>query len=220
MTPGTHRQAARSGRVLAVLMGLTLLAACTSAATSAPLVSLPAASQPVATVAPAATGAVPTLSEATGVPTSLDPCVLVTAAEASTLAGTTFGPGVESTTSGNGRICTYGAQTLNVLNVDVVVAPDLATAQADQAAALADAQAAATGQFPGVNLVEAPLPSFADGGLVVTASGTVSGQTIGLSGIYVLSGTTFFSINDLSLGHAAPTSDALQAAAQVVIGRL
>jgi hypothetical protein len=127
---------------------------------------------------------------------------------------------VETTTSGNTKICTYGAQTLNVMNVDVAVAPDLATAQGYEAAALADAQAAASGQFPGVTLVQTPLPSFATGGLVVTATGTVSGQTINISGIYVLSGTTFFAISDVVLGGSAPSSTALQAAATVVLGRI
>jgi hypothetical protein len=154
------------------------------------------------------------------VPTSLDPCQLVTAQEASTLAGATFGAGKESTTEGNAKICTYGAQTANVLNSYVVQAPDVATAQAAEAAGLAAAKAAAEQQAPGVTISQTELPNFADGALVISASATISGQTLAISGIYVLSGTTFFAITDVVLGQPAPTSDALQAQARVVLGRI
>jgi hypothetical protein len=219
MTAGTYATVARGGQILSLLVGMTLLAACSSAATTTPTENT--ASQPAATEVPqAATGGLPTIPGATGVATALDPCVLVTASEASSLAGATFGAGVESTTSGNGKICTYGAQALNVLMVEVAQAPDAATAQAAKAAALAVAQAAAQGQFPGVTFTQTQLPSFAGGALVVSASATISGQTVNISGIYVLSGTTFFAISDVVLGGSAPTSAALQAQATVVLGRL
>src|SRR4051812_39997261 len=56
--------------------------------------------------------------------TTLDPCQLVTAAEASQLSGVTFGPGKEETTGSDntGKRCTYGSQTKNVFFVQVVSA--------------------------------------------------------------------------------------------------
>lgn len=220
MTTTTRRRwVARGWQTFVLLVGVVSTAACTTAASGGPTASL-TSSQPPATPVPTATSALPSLPDATAVPTALDPCQLVTAQEASTLAGATFGAGKESTTEGNMKICTYGSQTANVLNVDVVQAPDVATAKAAETAGLAAAKAAAEEQAPGVTFNETELADFADGALVISASATISGQTIAISAIYVLSGTTFFAINDLVLGQPAPTSDALQAQAQVVLGRI
>jgi hypothetical protein len=219
-TTTRRRWMARNWQTFVLLVGVVSTAACSTAATGGPTASL-LSSQPPATPLPtAATSALPSFPNATAVPTSLDPCQLVTAQEASTLAGATFGAGKESTTEGNMKICTYGAQTLNVLNVDVAQAPDVATAQAAKDAALAAAEAAAEKQAPGVTFTQTELADFADGALVVSASATISGRTLAISGIYVLSGTTFFAIVDVLIGQPAPTSDALQAQAQVVLGRI
>jgi hypothetical protein len=221
MTTTTRSQwVARGWQTFALLVGVVSTAACTTAATGGPTASLPFSQPPATPLPSAATSALPTLPDATAVPTSLDPCQLVTAQEASTLAGATFGAGKESTTEGNAKICTYGAQTANVLNVYVVQAPDVATAQAAEAAGLAAAKAAAEQQAPGVTFSQTELADFADGALVISASATISGQTLAISGIYVLSGTTFFAITDVVLGQPAPTSDALQAQARVVLGRI
>src|SRR5690348_10178293 len=59
--------------------------------------------------------------------TSLDPCQIVTSAEASALAGANFTTGIEQTTDGGGRICVYGYQTQNVFMVLVAQGPDAAT---------------------------------------------------------------------------------------------
>jgi hypothetical protein len=220
MTTTTRRRWVRGWQTVPLLLGVVLTAACSTAATGGPTASLPV-SQPLATPLPtAATSAPPSFPDATAVVTALDPCQLVTAQEASTLAGATFGAGKESTTEGNAKICTYGAQTANVLNVYVVQAPDVATAQKAEAAALAAAEAVAQKQAPGVSFSQTELANFADGALVVTASATISGQTLAISGIYVLSGTTFFAITDVVLNQSAPTSDALQAQARVVLGRI
>jgi hypothetical protein len=220
MTTTTRRRWMRGWQAVPLLLGVVSTAACSTAATGGPTAS-PPVSQPLATPLPtAATSAFPTLPEFTAVPTSLDPCQLVTSQEASTLAGATFGAGKESTTEGNAKICTYGAQTANVLNSYVVQAPDVATAQAAEAAGLAAVKDAAEKQAPGVNFSQTELPDFADGALVISASATISGQTLAISGIYVLSGTTFFAITDVVLGQSAPTSDALQAQAQVILGRI
>jgi hypothetical protein len=221
MTIKTRRRwVAHRWQSFALLIGVVSTAACTTAATGGPTASL-LSSQPPATPLPtAATSALPSLPDATAVPTSLDPCQLVTGQEASTLAGATFGAGDETTTEGNAKICTYGAQTRNVLNVDVVQAPDVATAKAAEEAGLAAAKAAAEEQAPGVTFNQTELADFADGALVISASTTISGQTLAISAIYVLSGTTFFAISDLVIGQPAPTSDALQAQARVVLGRI
>jgi hypothetical protein len=218
-TTTRRRRVARGWQTFALLLGVVSTAACTTAATGGPTASL-SFSQPPATPLPTATSALPTLPDATAVVTSLDPCQLVTAQEASTLAGATFGAGEETTTEGNAKICTYGAQTPNVLNVDVVKAPDVATAKAAENAGLAAAKAAAEEQAPGVTFSQTELASFADGALLISASATISGQTLAISAIYVLSGTTFFAISDLVLGQPAPTSEALQAQAGVVLGRI
>jgi hypothetical protein len=220
MTTTTRRRWVRGWQTVPLLLGVVLTAACSTAATGGPTASLPF-SQPLATPLPtAATSAPPTFPDATAVVTALDPCQLVTTQEASTLAGATFGTGKESTTEGNAKICTYGGQTSNVLNVYVVQAPDVATAQKAEAAALAAAKAVAQKQAPGVSFSQTELADFADGALVISASATISGQTLAISGIYVLSGTTFFAITDVVLGQSAPTSDALQAQARVVLGRI
>lgn len=156
-----------------------------------------------------------TSSLPTGVPTALDPCQLVTSQEASQLSGGSFGAGVEGTTSGNGKTCVYGGNTLNVFNVIVGQTPDVATAQAGKAEAQAALQKLAT---KGVQITQ--LPSLGDGGVYMSGGGTISGATINISAIYVLKGTVFFGFSDLLLGRPAPTSDAMQAQAQTVLGRL
>lgn len=199
-----------------------VLAACSgSSATSAPAATNASVASPTPTATPTPTpSATPAASpsgtpEATGVATSLDPCTLVTAQEAGQLAGVTFGPGKAETTSGNGKICVYGYQTLNVFTVIVGQAPDVATAQAEKAAALAEIQTQAT---KGVTITQ--LPNIADGAVYVAGGGTISGQTIAISAIYVLKGTVFFGFSDLVLNKQPPSSAALQAQAQTVLGRL
>ena len=165
---------------------------------------------------PSAASAAPTTSDGpTAVPTSIDPCQVVTAQEASQLTGATFAAGKETTTAGNARICTYGSQTLDVVTVEVAVAPDAATVQTDKAAALAEIQKAA-----GTGLHVAQLSGIGDAAAAVSASTTISGQTLSITGIYVLKGLVFFAMSDLVLGRPAPTSAAMQAQAQTAIGRL
>ena len=210
---------------------VVLVAACSSSATPAPSSS----SEPASTSAPATASSLPTTVESpaaspssaaaaesappselpTAVPTALDPCQIVTSDEASQLGGTTFGAGKESTTSGHAKICTYGGQTLNVFTVVVGQAPDVATAKAGEAAAEASIQKLAA---KGVKFTQ--LPDFADGAAYVVGSASISGQTINMGAFYALKGTIFFGFSDLSLGHAAPTSAAMQAQAQTILGRL
>jgi len=157
---------------------------------------------------------------------TLDPCQIVTSAEASKLASASYGAGKEDTTQGGGKICWYGAQTLNVLEVLVAVASDPATAQAQwsQEEAQVQSQLQQALQYaPGVtvsfNLSDTSL-SGADRAAVGTFSETFSGHPISGSGIYVLKGATFFAIVDLVVGQAAPSSTAMEGQAQTVLGRL
>jgi hypothetical protein len=206
----------RTAAALAVPVSALLLTACgSSASTSTSSGSGTAAAQP------AASGAAASPSQSAAA-TSLDPCQLVTSSEASSLAGTTFGPGQEETTNG-GKRCIYGSQTTNVFTVEVAQAQDSATAQADWSQEQAQAQ----------NLVEQKLPPGVDvslntkkvtglGDRAATASGSasVAGQMIGLSGIYLLKGATFLAFQDLLLGHNPPSSAAMQAEARTALGRV
>ena len=151
---------------------------------------------------------------------SIDPCTIISAAEAGTLAGVTFGAGKETTTEGNARICTYGSSTPNVFSVEVAIAPDVATAQAGEAAAQADLKASAD-QF-GKDVKVTQLPGFAAGAdaVLMEATASLGGKTLGVRAIYVLRGTTFFGFSDLALDTAPPSADAMKAEATTVLGRL
>jgi hypothetical protein len=120
--------------------------------------------------------------------------------------------------------------------MDVVVAQaaDAATAKAVYAQELGNAQnLIATNLPPGVHLNlttssasvspsggSASPSSIGDEAATVTGGASIEGKTISFTGIYVISGATFFTIGDLLLGAAPPTEAAIQAQAQVVIGRL
>ena len=216
------------GVAMVALVSLIVGACSASTAATTPLVQgasgTPVVATAVPTVASTPTAIASTASpaqilaassDATGVPTTLDPCQIVPVSEASQLAGTTYAAGVESVTSGNGKICTYGGQTLNVFEVIVGQAPDVATAKAG----VAEAEAAIAAQAGGA-LSFTELPGFADGAAYVVGSVTVAGQTISGSAFYALKGTVFFGFSDLARGHATPTLAAMEAEAQTILGRL
>jgi len=222
MLAATRGPKARGGMVLSLILGITLVAACSgSSATGGPSGTPPsgggASTAPTEAPTAAATEAEtapPTESSATAVPTAIDPCTIVTQDEASTLAGESFGPGEESETSGHAKICTYGSQTLDVLTVDVAVAPDTATLQADEAAGLAALQKAA-----GKGLSTTPVTGVGDNAEFVSASQTVSGGTIRVEGLYVVQGLNFLAITDVTVNKALPTSADLQAQATTSLAR-
>lgn len=158
----------------------------------------------------------------TTVATNIDPCQLVTAAEASVLAGTTYSSGMEQT-SGNGKECIYGYQTTNVFTVEVVQADSAATAQAAWADAKAKADAGLKQQLPAgvtVNVNTGGVPGLGDQAATVYVSTSLGGQQVGLSGVYVLKGATFFAFQDLLVGHAPPTLAAMEAQATTDLGRI
>lgn len=175
--------------------------------------------------APATTAAAePTVSTSVSVPavpTSIDPCKLVPQGEASALAGASFGPGVAET-AGMSKRCTYGGQTLNIFTVEAAQAADAAAAQAAWNDAEAQVQAELTQKVPpGINLTVANtnVSGLGDKAAVISGTATIQGQTLGISGIYVLQGAKFFAFQDLKLG-TPPTAAAMEAEAQLALGRL
>ena len=179
------------------------------------------------TEAPAASpseSAAPSASEVaagpTAVPTSIDPCQLIPKDEAGKLAGATFADGKEEETDGHAKMCTYGANTTNVFEVIVAIAPDEATAKAQEQAAMNDLMQAAADLPGGLHITQ--LPNFAPGADAVMMDGSVSlgGESISGRGLYVLRGTTFFGFNDLVRGAPAPSEAASKAEAMTVLGRL
>jgi hypothetical protein len=170
---------------------------------------------PQNTAAPAATST----ELPSAVVTQLDPCVLIDSQAASALAGVTFGAGVESTTPEGLKMCTYGGQTTNVFTVDVVQAPDVATAQAAKQQFLADLQAnleQLTSQ--GLNITQ--LPNFADGAVMANANVDSGGISISGNAMGFLKGTVFVGFSDIALSGTAPSDEAMQAEATTVLGML
>ena len=213
--------------VCALVLAVALSACSPTANTPAPTFSPPAPLRPQQTATPTLaptqaftfTPAVTSTPQVTATPTPLDPCLLISSQEASTLAGASFGKGAEVTTSSGLRICTYGSQTVNVFTVDVIQAPDIATAKAAKAQFLADIQAnLAQLTNQGLNVTE--VPNFADGAPMATASVNVQGIAINGSAFAFLKGTIFFGFSDLVEGGAAPSSAAMQSEANTVLGRL
>ena len=154
---------------------------------------------------------------------SLDPCQLVTASEASSLAGTTYAAGREETFSGSGKGCVYGYQTLNVFTVEVAQSSSAATAQADFSHEQTRAQEALKNLGPSgvsLHLNTGTVQNLGDRAANVTGSATLSGQTLGVSGIYVLKGTIFFAFQDVQPGSNVPSAAAMEAEARTVLGRL
>lgn len=169
--------------------------------------------------------AAPTPSPSPSASANLDPCQLVTQQEASQLAGVTYPAGTESVISSGAKQCVYGARTLNVFTVEVAVAADAATAQAAWAQEEAQAQAglqqlvAEAGASVPLSAGEITLPG-ADKAATATASGSIQGQTISITAIYVLKGAVFFTFADLTLGKSAPTASAMAAQAAIVLTRV
>jgi hypothetical protein len=184
-------------------------AAPSAAATSTTASSGPSANAlgtPAATPSPAVASSGPS-----AVPTAIDPCALVTSAEASKLAGITFGPGKESTTSTGEKKCAYGTGTTNLIQVGVLQSPDMATINAAKTAALAEIQ-----QLVGKGIKVTQLPSLGDGAAV--AEGTAG--PLNASAIDLTKGLVFFHIGHVAAGRPAASSAALQAQAETVLGRL
>ena len=166
--------------------------------------------------------AAPVVPISPGPVTRVDPCRVVTAAEASSLTGASFGPGKKSTAHG-GRRCVYGANSLLVFTVEVSRAPGAADAQAFFAQNEARARSALTQQVPAhllASLHVSDVPGVGDRAAIGTYSAHVGGEAIGIRAIYVLDRTTFLTFSDLNLSGAAPTDEAMEAQARTSLGRL
>ena len=215
---GALRATAGLGAVLALA-----LTGCSGSSSGGATADATSSATQSATLAPPTTAgaAVTAPTSAAGASTSLDPCTLVTSAEASALAGTTFGAGQE-TANGNGKRCTYGARTLNVFTVEVVAAQDAATAQSVWAEAQSEAKAATAQQLPPGLHISLNTDSVAIGDKAATVSGgaNLAGHSFGFSGIYVLKGATFFAFQDLLLTKAPPAESAMEAQARTTLTRV
>jgi hypothetical protein len=213
----------RTALLSTALCSVLLVAACKSSKNADNTTSAPPALVNGGSVsASATTPSSPPAPRGSGVPTAYDPCQLVTAAEASALAGTTFGNGAESTTQGGAKVCTYGGQTTNVFMVIVAQAPDATTANSDFAQEEARAQAAMVSQIPaGVTAPQlGDIAGVGDRAAAASGSVTVQGHPISISAIYILKGATFLTYSDLVLDKPAPTIAALVGQATVSLGRI
>ena len=205
---------------LAVLTIAALLGACSGsssgASARAAAVSSLTASQ--VTASPTATPAVTPVASPTGVgsgpqptPGSVDPCTLLTSAEASGLIGTKLPAGISEVVA-PARVCTFRAGTREVRLFLWPPAPDADTAKAYYDAARAEALSKLPTEFPGVQVHQADLTLF-DRSAYVSGSGSIGS----VSAIYVVDGTQAF---EIFCALAACSVDALTGGATLVAGRL
>lgn len=200
-----------------LMISSLLLSACSSlvpAATAVP--TLPPATD---TAVPTATTA-PTDTQAAAIkPSGLDPCQLISSAEASKLTGATFGQGTEGTIAGGVNSCTYGAQATNLFFVEVIQAADKATADKAEKDFL-DTLNANVQNLTNQGLTVTQIPTFADGAVYADASITAMGTQVDGSAFAFRKGNIFFGFSDVVIGGVAPTQALAQAEAQTVLGRL
>lgn len=160
------------------------------------------------------------------VQTTLDPCQVVTAEEASALAGVTFGPGIEEDTSADGqygRRCTYGARTANVFFVQVGQAASAESAKSQWEEEQAEVNANISdslGSDISSHLVKQDLTGIADLAAATTFSFPTEDVTINGTSLAALKGKTFLAFGDLLKDAPAPTIELMQAQAVVSLARL
>ena len=225
--------ATRATRALLVFT-VAGLAACSSATTggttgpsipvarpSVGVVPASTAPTPEPTTSTAPSEAPPESPGATAVATTIDPCQVVTADEASKLAGSKFGPSSATTMSNNAKLCSYGQQGLT-FNVIVTAAPDAATAKAQEPDFKAEIEkAAADAGLGDMKLTE--LPDFPPGvdAAVLSGTATVGGTKVEGIALYALKNAVLLALTDLAFGGAsAPTAAAMEDEAKVALGRL
>ncbi|MGH2464465.1 MAG: hypothetical protein ACRDGI_03315 [Candidatus Limnocylindrales bacterium] len=147
--------------------------------------------------------------------TALDPCTIIPNATVNTLAAATFSAGTESTTAGGSKICTYGAQTLDVFEVLVAQAPDVATAQAEEQSA-EDDLAKAAGE--GIKFTEDM--TIGDGAVYGRQGLEINGVPFSGSAMYFLKGPIFVGFNQIEQGSDTMSTDAMVAEAQLIVSQL
>jgi hypothetical protein len=185
-----------------------LLAACSSggqpSADKSPQGGIPGPGAPSASATPTPA------TSASGAATTIDPCQLVTAAEASTLTGVTYTSGKLEVDSVSSRRCIYGGQTKHVFEVIVAQAASPAAAKAYATALRAQAE-----QLIGASVALSAVTGIGDD--AETLHATKSG--IDMAGLYVVKGANGFALVDETLGTAA-SIPALETQAQTVLSRL
>ncbi len=212
--------------VLAACSGSSATTAPSQAAASAALSTAPSEAPTSAATpssvptpapsAPASTGPSSSANaEATAVPTSLDPCTIIPNATVNAMAGTTFPAGTESVTSGQGRICTYGARTTDVFMVIVGQAPDPATAKAWEANAQAGLAKAA-----GKGFTFTEDATIGDGAVYSKQGVTISGASFSGSALYFLKGNDFVGFSQVELGPNSMTTSVMIAEAKAIVSKL
>ncbi len=193
-------------------------AACGGSAAGATATRSSDASATATTAAPGGSppaGTAPSPIESSGgVAPAVDPCQLVPADEASTLAGASFTAGSEQTEKA-AKQCVYGSQGRNVLTVSVIQAATQAQAEAGKQEFLAALQ-----QQAGNKLHVTQVRNLADGGVLARAAGSIQGVKLAVSAVAVLKGTIAFGISDVVVGGDAPGNGALLREAQAVLARL
>ena len=155
----------------------------------------------------------------TPVPTSIDPCSLLTQAEASKLAGTSLAAGTSSQEN-NVRICSYGAEG-SVVELLVAVAPDAASAKAaepDFKATLE--QGVAQAGIANPKLTE--MAGFDPGvdAAMVEGSATAAGTKLSAIALYALKGAVIVALSDLGVGSPVASSADIQAQAHATLAKL
>ncbi len=207
---------------LVAMLGIAMLAGCSTASTtpsSSASASVASGATPTPEITPTEVASASGTPLASPVQTSLDPCQMVTSAEASTLTGVSFGPGQESTAENNAKICSYG-QEGNIFAVMVEVAPDLATAAKGKQQFLDEISSNAGGEFNWKNTVLNGFAPGIDAGFT-TGSYSAGGLSIKSIAFYLLKGTVFLGFSDVAtLGGNVPTGAAMEAQAKVSVGRL
>ncbi|MES1212652.1 MAG: DUF3558 family protein [Leifsonia sp.] len=157
--------------------------------------------------------------------TTLDPCQLVTAAEASQLSGATFGPGKEEATgtNGTGMRCTYGAQTTNVFFVQVASATSASDAQAEWATEEAAFDADISSSLPGnpnATTSKSDLTGLGDKAAAGTLSDDINGETVNINVIYLLKGPNLLAFGDSTVNVPAASVDSLTTQAAISLDRM
>ncbi len=154
------------------------------------------------------------------VATDIDPCQLITSADASSFVGVKFGAGKESTEN-NVRRCTYGAAGPNVFNVAVAIAPDVATAKAAEAAQEKDLESQ-TQDLASLGLKVTKLPNFAPNTDAALLQGglTKAGLSVAARAMFVLRNTTFFEFGDVAVGGQPPSEQAMKDKAMELLGKV
>ena len=184
--------------------------------------SAAATASAASTAASSPAAASPSASQS-GVATTLNPCEIVPASEASAVAGNNFSAGQQEPTGTGGERCVYGSETRNVFSVIVGQADNAADAEADYSTEEAAAQAAITKQVPsGVKINEQTqdVSGLADRATVVSGSASFGGASVAASAIYLLKGAVFLSFSDVVVGASAPSPSALEAEATKALARV